>query len=253
MKTKTKNTIIISSMLGLSMVALLFAPMSPFKVEAEVIQTLPTVDAYTITASGQATITTTPDMATINIGVSTENDDVVVAQKENIKRMSAVTESLKSNGIKEKEMTTVNYSIHPRSRWDELKGESIVTGYNVNNGLSVRVNDISKIGKIIDDVVSVGGNQVNGISFGVSDESAFYNEALELAVKDAQVKALAMGKGVDAKNIKAVKIVENGMRSQPIMYESMKSMDMMANSVTPIQEGEMEINANVTVEFKFNY
>lgn len=231
---------------------MMFAPVRPEEASAEVVPTLQP-ETHIITANGQAAVILAPDMATLSIGVTTESDDVLAAQKENARKMGAVTERLKSDGVREEDIETSSYSISPKRTWDELRRESIITGYTVSNVVSVTVNDISGIGEIIDGVVAVGGNQINGINFGIEDESTYYNQALELAVKDAKEKAVAMGKGVGAQNIKAVRITESGSRNQPIYYESMKSMDMAVEQTIPILEGELEIRANVIVEFEYNY
>lgn len=208
-------------------------------------------EVKTITASGQGGIKVTPDVAYVNIGVVSENKELTKAQDDNKTKMNAVMKSLTDLGIKKEEIKTTNYYVSPKYDWNQSTGKSVIIGYTVTNTVEVTINDISKAGVILDKVVSTGSNNVSGLRFGLKDETALYNQALELAVKDAKSKAEAMGKGLGITNLEPFKISEISNRYQP-MYAQKEMMVMdSVNSVTPISEGELEVTASVSVDFKF--
>jgi len=206
----------------------------------------------TITANGRAAIKATPDVAYVNIGVVTEGKELKSVQSENATKMSAIMKVLEKSGIKESEVKTVSYYVNPKYDWDNVRNKSILAGYTVHNTVEVTINDIAKVGTVLDDVVASGSNYISGIRFGVKDESELYNQALELAVKDAKAKAEAMGKGAGAINISVKSITESGNRSQPIYLETDSMYDSVSvREITPISEGEIEVVANIVVEFTF--
>lgn len=116
------------------------------------------------------------------------------------------------------------------------------------------IENIDKTGDILSKVLDVGSNTVNGLRFGVSNEKKLYNEALSLAVKDAEAKALVMGKSYNIKNLKPVNITENSSYSTPYYKNtSLNKRDTDGAENLPINQGKAEISADVIVEFNFNY
>lgn len=142
-----------------------------------------------ISASGKASITATPDVAWVTLGVTSQKDTVEMAQQDAAKTMNAIIEALKKQNIKDEHIKTVQFNIYPNYVWDENTKESNIKGYTVSHQLEVRVDKVNESGKLLDQVVKAGGNSVTGIRFGLSDETTLYARALELAVKDAKVKA----------------------------------------------------------------
>jgi len=164
--------------------------------------------------------------------------------------MASVINELKNLGIEEKDIKTLNFNISPNYNWSENGGGKI-TGYIVNNMVEVTINDLTKVGNIIDKVASNGSNSVSNLRFGLKDESSLYNKALELAVKDARSKAEAMGLGAGITNMSPVKITETSQRNNTMIFREAKALDNSSVTTTPINTGEIEINASVTIDFEF--
>lgn len=210
------------------------------------------VQMRTITTSGEGTIEATPDVAYISIGVITEGLELSSIQSENSEKMAKVFEILTQFGIEKDEIKTKNYSVNPKYEINQSTGKSNIVGYTVNNTLEVTINDITNTGSILDGVVANGSNYINSVRFGLKDETELYNQALELAVKDAETKAKAMGKTLGIINIQPFKITEASDRSTPVYYNrSTASMGALKAS-TPISEGELKVTARVSIEFSFD-
>jgi uncharacterized protein YggE len=208
-------------------------------------------ETRTITASGKGAIQATPDVAYVNMGVITEGQELSKVQAENAEKMTKVIASLTELGVKKEEIKTINYNVNPNYKWDEKTGKSSIVGYTVSNTLVVTINDISQTGNLLDKVVANGSNSINSIRFSIKNEADLYNQALELAVKDAKSKATAMGKGLGIENIQPLKITESSSRYSPVYNErNMAAMDS-AKAATPISGGELEVTANVSIEFSF--
>lgn len=227
--------------------AVMIGQVLPINVQAN------TLDASgSITAIGKASVMAEPDVAYVTLGVVTEALDAETAQKEAALKMEEIINVIKASGIEEKNIKTTNYSVYPRYDWSESRSENRIVGYQVNHMVDIKIEEIKSSGALLDSVIKAGGNQVQGIRFGLNDETAFYAQALELAVKDAEVKAKAMGRGLGIINIKPVSITEQGSYNVP--YRAMDQSQMMMESAeykTEIMSGEMQINAEVIVEFKY--
>jgi uncharacterized protein len=207
-------------------------------------------EARTITASGKGAIEAIPDVAYVNIGVITEGIELSKVQTDNSEKMTSVIASLTELGIKKEEIKTTSYNVNPNYNWNEKTGKSNIVGYTVNNTVVVTINDINKTGSLLDKVVANGSNSISSIRFGIKNETELYNQALELAVKDARAKAEAMGKGLGINNIIPFKITESSNRYTPVYNERNALMDA-AKTTTPISRGELEISASVSIEFSF--
>jgi len=90
-------------------------------------------------------------------------------------------------GIEEDNIKTVTYSVSTNYDWEART----VKGYRVTNTIQITVEDIDMVGKVIDTAAAAGANNIQGISFGISDEEAetLANDAYVLALQNAQAKA----------------------------------------------------------------
>lgn len=208
-------------------------------------------DGGIITANGKASITATPDVAWVNVGVISEKPTVEAAQAEVNRNVDKILATLKQLGVKDANIKTINFSINPVYVWNEPAKENRLSGYSVNHQLEVKIDAIQTSGKLLDQVVKAGGNYVSGIRFGLNDESAIYAKALENAVLNAKVKAEAMGRGISVKGLKPISIKEQPSYSTPFFNQPMAAKAMDAAPETTVMSGELVIQAEVIVEFKY--
>ena len=210
-------------------------------------------DRNTITVQGSSSITVSPTKAYVSIGVTTFNKNAASAQSENAVKMDRVYKTLASLGIKKDKIKTVNYNISPR--YDYKNNVATLAGYNVINSIRVTVNDLKKVSDVLDMTVKEGVNQSNSISFGVTDEERdkLYLQALSQAVSNAKEKANTIAAAAGIAISKPANIIEGS--SAHFVQPNYRAMDMakMASETapTPISEGELMIEANVTVIYDY--
>lgn len=197
---------------------------------------------------GRGTVNIKPDAAELLVGIITEKDQLEMAQKENSKVTQQVIDSIKSIGLLPKDIQTQNYNIRPK--YDYIEGKQVFRGYEVSNYLKVFVRNINAVGEIIDAAVKNGANNVSGINFIVSDASRYYDEALRLAVEDAQNKARAITNKLKASlNIVPIQVVEQGRSGiVPLNGITFKASDGAA----PIEPGENKITATIEAIFIYS-
>ena len=210
-------------------------------------------DRNTITVQGSSSITVSPTIVYVSIWVTTFNKNAASAQSENAVKMDRVYKTLASLGIKKDKIKTVNYNISPR--YDYKNNVATLAGYNVINSIRVTVNDLKKVSDVLDMTVKEGVNQSNSISFGVTDEERdrLYLQALSQAVSNAKEKANTIAAAAGIAISKPANIIEGS--SAHFVQPNYRAMDMakMASETapTPISEGELMIEANVTVIYDY--
>ncbi|MCT4562781.1 MAG: SIMPL domain-containing protein [Maledivibacter sp.] len=209
-----------------------------------------------VEVNGLGTVKVKPDIAYISIGVETFNTDAKKAQDTIASKMDNIIGALKKNGIKDEDIKTTGYSIYKTNRYDAAglgEKEKRTEGYNARNVAQVTIRNIDTVGKIIDLAGKEGANIINNIRFGISDEEKYYGEALKLAMKNASGKAEAILSSFGAKLGKPYRVKENSYGA-PLVYREnvMMKSSMGADAYeTPVEAGELEVTANVVVEYKY--
>ncbi len=203
----------------------------------------------TIAVSGTGKVTLTPDIAYISLGVHTENKDARRAVNENNNQSTALMAALRKAGVDAKDIRTTNFSIYPRTEYDN-KGNKIGLTYVVDNTVYVTVRDLDTIGSLLNSVVEAGANNIGGIQFDVSDRTAAYQEALKAAVNDARAQAevLAGAAGVEVGEVQQINAAV-GYAPPPIVRSSGAMEMAMAAPDVPISGGQMEVTVTVSVVY----
>lgn len=203
-----------------------------------------------IWVSGTGEITAPPDIATLRLGIEAQAETVSQAQSEAAEAMEAVMDALTDKGVDEKDIQTQYFSIDQITRWDDFKDEVVVVGYRVTNMVTAKIRDIDETGPIIDAVAAAGGDltRINSIAFSIDDATAYYEEAREEAMADAQAKAeqLADLAGVELGN---PTYISEGTLYYPVDYRDagMAVPEAEEGYVTPISPGELELSLTVQV------
>ncbi|SHJ81697.1 SIMPL domain-containing protein [Paramaledivibacter caminithermalis] len=209
-----------------------------------------------VTVNGMGAVKVKPDIAYISLGVETFNVDAKKAQEDIAKQMDKIVDTLKKNGIEDEDIKTTGYNIYKTSKYEPANlGEkkNRIEGYIARNIAEVTIRDIDKVGNVIDLAGKAGANIINNIRFGITNEEEYYNKALKLAMKNASGKAEAVLSTFGVKPEKPYRIIENSYGA-PIVYRDnamMKASMVAENYETPVEAGELEVTARVTVEYKY--
>jgi hypothetical protein len=209
---------------------------------AKATETITTVTPQ-ITVNGSGSVTAVPDIAVWSFSVSSRATGAREALKLNGVEMRKVIAALKATGIAASDLRTSQVNLSSRSNQD---GTSII-GYEASNSVTVKVRKAASTGEIVDAAVEAGADGVSGPSFQVSGQAALYRQALAVAFDDAKAKATRLAQQGGLTLGKAIVISEQGS-SQPIFYAPGVAKAAAADS-TPVEAGESEVQANVTVTF----
>jgi len=204
-----------------------------------------------IHVSGTGSSSAQANKATIILGVYTEDQYASEAVDDNAVLMDAVITAIKDMGISEDRIETVQYSVQPNYDWDRR----MTVGYRVTNMVQVEILDLrtraSIIGDIIDTATDAGANNIQGISFGLTDDviDELEREAYVLALGDASGKAQLIAETLEL----TITGVHSVSESTYYPYSPYRDVAVAFESgvSTPIIEGSLSISVTVQVAFTF--
>lgn len=206
---------------------------------------------FTMTVNGEGQVTARPNQAKLTLGVVTEHTSAEAAQQENAEISNRVIEALKQIGIDESEIRTTVYSVQPR--YDYNEGKSILRGYEVEHLLEVTIKDISKVGIVYDLAIKNGANRSSGIQFQLTDTNLYYREALKRAIENARGKAETMAQTIGATlSHIPFKVIEQLDQQSIRPLLSTQAAFVKAESVPPIQTGDLTINAHIQIIYGYS-
>ena len=215
-------------------------------------QTIPAqvaTDGTLLSVSAQAEATRVPDIAHLSTGVVTQAADANAAMRANAEQMTRVVKAIRDAGIAERDIRTSGVNLNPQYRYAENQPPTI-TGYEARNTVDITVRKIGELGSIMDALVGVGANQINGPTFEVDDKEAAYDEARRAAIEKAQARARMYAETLGLQVRRIVSISEgNGGFGPPVPMMAMARMEK-AQADTPIAPGESTLSVNLDVVFE---
>ncbi len=203
--------------------------------------------ARTIAISGHGEIHAAPDVASLSLGVTNNAATAKEAVEANTKAMKALLDQMKAVGIADKDIQTSNFIVSPRYDYrNESNQQPQASGYDASNAVTVTVRKLDELGSILDQAVTAGANQINGITFGLADPEPAVDKARLAAVADAKRKAelYVTASGVALGQV--ISISEGGSYQPPTPMFAVKAASESAADV-PIAQGEQVIAADVSV------
>lgn len=208
----------------------------------------------TITVTGYGKATGQNDIAVTSIGYSNVDADVLKAQTDNKKVMDAVMSDLTKLGVADKDLQT-NYSIYPEYNYTQDKGQEF-KGYRVNNQITIKIRDLSKIPSVLALPGKYGATTVSGLNFTVDDTNNLKTLARNKALVDAKERALSLANalGVVVTAVVSYNEYETGNNYPlPVMMDS-KVLGLGAGGPSAAPEvvagGSQDVNMQVNVTYK---
>jgi len=204
-------------------------------------------EAPTVVTTGEAIVRRAPDRAFVTAAVESRARNPRDAQRDNAEAMTAVQQRILSSGIPKDAVRTLGYNI--QQEFDYVGGRRVTRGYVARNAVEVRVDVLERVGDLLDAVVEAGATAVRGVRFDLQDRASAEREALRLAVVDARGRAEAAAAGAGRAIDRILKIDGTQRDTRPLIPMPMIAMREAAQAepTTPVEGGEIEIHAYVTL------
>lgn len=198
-----------------------------------------------IQTTGESVVTATPDRARIDIGVVTQSASSQDAAAQNAKKTSDVIGRLRSLLGQAADIKTISYALSPNYTYPREGGEARLTGYSASNTIRVTLDDLTKVGSVIDTATQAGANRIQQLQFILKDERPVLDQALREATSNAKRKAESIASAAGVRVLRVISVVESGRVAVP--YENAFVVRAEA-AQTPIEPGTIEIRATVTLK-----
>jgi uncharacterized protein YggE len=208
---------------------------------------MPTAMEPVVVVAGEGIVKAPPDQAFVTIGAESRSKVPKEAQAANATAMTAVQQKIVAAGIPKDAIRTLAYDLQLESDW--VNGRQVPRGYVARNSIEVRLDDITRVGEVIDLAVSGGATAVHNVRFDLKQRDMLEREALKRATADARARADAAASGAGRAIDRVIRIEEptSGRPSPPVPMMMMREAAAAAAPPTPVAPGEIEIRATVTL------
>ncbi len=205
-----------------------------------------------ITVTGNADVAAAPDRAQVSLGAVVETRQAVDAQKQLAQIIHRVLSEIRTLGVPNEKIRTAGVSLipvysQPKPRTDPEPEAPRIVGYRATNSVRIHLDELDRVGAVIDTGIAAGANQLSSLSFELKDDLSFRQQALRLAVQEARVKAETIAAALNLKLGEVLDVREDGAQTT---YPVERRFAAPAAAGTPIQPGQIQVSAAVTVRFR---
>jgi uncharacterized protein YggE len=203
-------------------------------------------EAPVVVTYGEGVLKRAPDRAWVTIAAESRAKTPAEAQKLNADAMSTVMQKLKSVGLPAEAIRTAAYELRPE--FDYVNNKQTLRGYVARNAVEVRVDDLPRLGEVLDVAVGGGATSVSGIRFDLKDRVSAEQTALQRAIADARAQADTAAQAAGMKVERVVRIEVHGEARMPPPRPMMAMRaEGPPSTPPPIAPGELEVRATVTM------
>jgi uncharacterized protein YggE len=200
----------------------------------------------TVVTRGHSVVTVRPDRAFVTVAAESRSKVSAEAQKQNAAAMTAVLQRVEQAGVPKDAIRTIGYELHPE--FDYANGRQTFRNFLARNTVEVRLDDIDRVGSVIDAAAAGGATTITGIRFDVRDRAGLERTALRQAVADARARADAVAAGAGATIDRVIRVEEDGAPFEPPRPMMRMAADAVgAGGPTPVEPATIEIHARVTL------
>lgn len=205
-----------------------------------------------VTVTGNADVAAAPDRARLSLGAVVETRQAADAQKQLSQTIQRVLGEIKALGVPEEKIRTTGLTLipvysQPKPRTDPEPEAPRIVGYRATNSLTIQMDDLGRVGAVIDAGIAAGANQLSGLSFELKNDLPPRQQALRLAAQEARVKAETIAAALNLQLGEVLEVREDGAQTS---YPVERRFAAPASAGTPIQPGQVQVSAAVTIRFR---
>ena len=208
--------------------------------------------ARSITVNGTGVASVEPDRATIRMSIIARDPSLASAQQVAGEFTNRVLKMADRLDIDRDKIDTTGASVRPDYRWNRKTEEQELIGYVAERQIVVEIDDLEKLGAVVEGAVNAGVNQVSPPQLDSSKRKETYRQALRAAADDAKANARQLADTLGARLGKVVSINSGASTPRPPVphVARMQAMAVDSNAMQTYNAAELQFNATVTVVFE---
>ncbi|HLH18648.1 MAG TPA: SIMPL domain-containing protein [Bryobacteraceae bacterium] len=225
---------------------------APLPAQRLSIETTPRPDKPYVQATGEATISTKPDRAVIDIGVISQGPTAPAAGAQNAKQTEACMDELTRLLGANRKLRTTTYSIRPNYQYPKPGAQPQIVGYTATNVVEVTLDDLSQVSKVIDAATASGANVIQGLRYELKNRGAVHAQALRQAAEQARTNAEAIASGLHLKVVGVLSAEEVTPEEGFGMHKTATAAPLVAGAAppTPIEIGTIDVDVTVLLRLE---
>jgi uncharacterized protein YggE len=204
-------------------------------------------ETVTISVTASASASAAPDTARVRAAVVATAADAETARQQAAANVSTTRETLRAAGVADERIRTTGFDISTVR--EPEKNDTLRVRYRAVNEFTIEVSP-NRTGEIIDVAVGNGTNQVNGVTFTLTEETrqSLRRQALGDAVANARADAAVIA---DASGVRIT-----GLRSASTAdvvftpFETRAGDAITASAETIIEPGPVDVSATISVTYR---
>jgi len=208
-----------------------------------------------ITVQGSGSAQLPPDEAHVSGSVETQAGSPDDALNQNSQTMQAVIAAIKGLGIGDDAISTTRVTVdplfsYPSSSNNQPAPPPTIIGYRATNGVDVKVTDLTKVGDLIQAMVTAGINDFSGVSYTLQNPLQLQVMSLQAAIADAQQQAQAAASALGVK-LGGVLNMTSTSNTEPVPAPRFAAAALAAPSPAPppVMPGPQTGTTTVTVTY----
>jgi uncharacterized protein len=209
----------------------------------------------TLTMTGEGEAVGVPDQLSFRVAVTRKEPTVPTAMDATSATMGRVLAALEKEGVERKDVQSTGLSVDPVYDYVSYR-PPVLTGYRVNQSVSVLVRDLRAGGRAISAATTAGGNavRVSGIGLRIGDKDGLLAKARDAAVEAATAKAEQYAAATGQELGTVLTLTEGrtavaATRDQVRDSELTRAMadSVAANTAVPVRAGREDLAVNVSI------
>jgi uncharacterized protein len=204
-----------------------------------------------LVVSGTAEVFVAPDQATVRLGIVRQSANAQAAQEQASAAAQEILNAIGKVGVPSSQIQTMRLVLSPvyAPRSPDSRDAPRIVAYNATNTVSVRLENLSQVGPVIDAGLKAGANQLEGVQFGLRNDLPARQQALKDAVEVARGKAMTMADSLRVNLAEVLEASEGGVSIISERVEPFAARTALA-AETPVSPGQIQVNATVTIRYR---
>ncbi len=196
----------------------------------------------TVTVQGQGSVSAMPDQFRVVFSVEVKGNVATKLNEQIEAKTLAIIRALDDLAVDRSNVQTMQISLRPEFKVRDR--ERVQDGFVLTRLINVNHSTIEQYGALIDSVLRAGATGIEKFEFIASSADALYEQALGLAMRDAQRKAEVIVK--PTKDSVGYLISVNQHHNQGVPQYRAMTVDVEMSTALP---GTQVISANITAVF----
>lgn len=199
---------------------------------------------HQISVSGQANVASVPDLFQFSVYVEEQGERVQDLNTVVGDKTQTIISNVLAFGVDKKDVQSMRVQLNPW--YEHSNNQRVQKGFKLSREINFTLRNINLYDQVIDAVLSTGASRIDGFNYVVEDPQPHYLAALELALKDAKLRAGRMATTLGAKLGKVISINENSGYSPAPRGREVMMMSKASDSLP----GQINTSAQVNVVFE---